>query len=119
MDFDESMMRKDKRFDSLNLADVEIFDTQGNGIYMGIGKTLNVSLSGLMFAIYDLNVPIQLTYRVKFLVSLEKGGEIVNLKGIIRWIHKNDSTQKIGVMYEPLTKKVYDALNKFLDQIEK
>lgn len=119
MDFNESMMRKDKRFDSLNLADVEIYDLQGNGIYMGMGKTLNLSLSGLLFEIYDLDVPIQLTYKVTFLVSLEKGGEILSLKGAIRWIHKDDSTQKIGVMFDPLTKKVYDALNKFLEQIGK
>lgn len=119
MDFDESMMRKDKRFDTMNLADVEIYDLQNNGIYMGMGKTLNLSLGGLLFEIYDLNVPIQLSYNVNFMISLEPGGDVISLKGKIRWIHKDDSTQKIGVQYDPLTKKVYDALDKFLDQNKK
>ena len=112
------MMRTDKRFDSMNLGDVEIYDLDNNGIYQGMGKTLNLSIGGLLFEIYE-EIPVQLNYRVHFIISLHDASEMVELKGIIRWLHYHDGKIKIGVKFIPLTKKTTEKLRNFLSSLRK
>ena len=116
MIFDDfKMIRKDKRFDSMNLTTVEIYDIKRNGIYQGMGKTLNLSIGGMLLEIYD-PIPVQLNYGIILQVSLS-GNNIVLVKGIIKWLHYYEGNIRIGMQFLPLTKKTSDKLTNFLKKM--
>lgn len=113
---DFKLLRRDKRFDSMNLSTVEIYDQNGNGIYQGMGKTMNLSLSGMLLEIYD-EIPVQLNYGINLEVSLHNQ-EIVRIKGIVRWLHSHEGNIRLGLQFLPLTKKISDKLTHFLTSLD-
>ncbi len=116
-DFDHyKMMRRDKRFETMNLVSIEIYDGKGNGIYQGMCKTLNLSMSGMLLEMYD-DTPLQLNYGINCEIGLH-GSEVISLKGIIRWLHSINDSITIGVQFLPLTKNTNDTLQLFLEQFK-
>ena len=109
---DFKLLRRDKRLESLNMTNVDIYDQNGNGIYQGMGKTLNLSMSGMLLEIYD-DIPVQLNYGISLEVSLHNE-QIVTVKGIVRWLHSHDGNITIGLQFLPLTCKVSDKIEHFL-----
>jgi hypothetical protein len=117
MIFDDfKMIRKDKRFGSMNLTTVEIYDIKRNGIYQGMGKTLNLSVGGMLLEIYD-QIPVQLNYGITLQVGLF-GSNIVLVKGIVKWLHYYEGNIRIGIQFLPLTKKISDKITNFLEKME-
>ncbi|MEZ4551138.1 MAG: PilZ domain-containing protein [Desulfobacterales bacterium] len=68
--------RKHERFDSLNLLSYVTLDSDGKEWNQGLGRTLNISESGLQL---ETNEPIQTKYILLISIGIED--ELVDIKG--------------------------------------
>jgi c-di-GMP-binding flagellar brake protein YcgR len=68
--------RRHQRIDSLNLLNYVQLDENDNAMTQGMGRTLNVSESGLLL---ETHVPIELNTMVLLTIGLEE--DLVDIKG--------------------------------------
>ena len=101
--------RKHARFNSLNLSYL-CLDEDDNIIKQGMGRTLNVSASGILLETY---FPIDASHNV--LLTLGLGEDIVDIKG--KAVHsrsREGGKYEIGIQFVDLDQHATDLLKKFI-----
>lgn len=104
--------RKHARFNSLNLSYL-CLDEDDNIIKQGMGRTLNVSASGILLETY---FPIDASHNV--LLTLGLGEDIVDIKG--KAVHsrsREGGKYEIGIQFVDLVGKNAETLQEYLTQI--
>ena len=77
--------RKHSRIDSLNLLNYLFSDESGGGTTQGMGRTLNVSESGILLETY---APIDVNSIISLTIGFEE--DVVDIKGRIIYTKEND-----------------------------
>ena len=101
--------RKHERIRSLNLSYI-CLDEQENIIKQGMGRTLNISESGILL---ETHFPIELQHVVQLTISLEE--DLLDLKG--KPVHVNSregGKYEIGIQFIDLDQHATDLLKKFI-----
>jgi len=108
--------RKHERIRSLNLSYI-CLDEDNNIVKQGMGRTLNISESGILL---ETNFPIESNHTIQLTISLEEDlldivGKAVHVRSI------NGGKYQIGIQVIDLDKDTAKLLNKFIDtrKIEK
>lgn len=106
--------RKHPRISSLNLSYV-CLDEKDKIIKQGMGRTLNVSESGILL---ETHFPIDESHRVTLTLGLEE--ELVDIKGHPVHIRTNDEGKyEVGIQFFESDKKARRSLKKFIDAFKK
>ena len=102
--------RKHARFNSLNLSYV-CLDENNQIIKQGMGRTLNVSESGILL---ETHFPIDKTHIVTLTLGL--GEDLVDIKGRPVHTRKNKGDKyEVGIEFIEPDKKARRSLKKFID----
>lgn len=108
--------RKHERIHSLNLSYI-CLDEDNNIVKQGMGRTLNISESGILL---ETHFPIESTHTIQLTISLEEDlldlvGKAVHVRSI------NGGKYQIGIQFTDLDNKAAKVLNKFIgtSEIEK
>lgn len=72
--------RKDPRIDTHNLISYVLLDERNNPVKQGMGRTLNISESGILL---ETHASIDPQYTVSFTISLED--EIMDIRGKVAY----------------------------------
>jgi c-di-GMP-binding flagellar brake protein YcgR len=108
--------RKHERIRSLNLSYI-CLDEDNNIVKQGMGRTLNISESGILL---ETHFPIESSHKIQLTISLEEDLLDINGKAVhVRSI--NGGKYQIGIQFIDLDKKAAKLLNKFIgtSEIEK
>jgi len=102
--------RKHERIRSLNLSYI-CLDEDNNIVKQGMGRTLNISESGILL---ETNFPIESNHTIQLTISLEEDlldivGKAVHVRSI------NGGKYQIGIQVIDLDKDTAKLLNKFID----
>ena len=102
--------RKDKRFDSLNLTYVCV-DDHGNIVQEGMGRTLNVSESGICLeTLFEIDTSHFLTVKI----ALED--DLVDIKGTVAFSRPgNEKSFETGVEFIEVDQQSRVVLHKFIE----
>jgi c-di-GMP-binding flagellar brake protein YcgR len=106
--------RKHARFNSLNLSYI-CLDENNEIIKQGMGRTLNVSESGILL---ETHFPIEETYIVTLTLGLKE--ELVEIKG--RPVHSSTNAEgkhEIGIEFLEPDGKTRKALKHFISTFQK
>jgi hypothetical protein len=102
--------RKHARISSLNLSYV-CLDENNQIIKQGMGRTLNVSESGLLL---ETHFPIDKTHTVTLTLGL--GEDLVDIKGRPIHTRKNEGDKyEVGIQFIESGQKANRSLKKFID----
>ncbi len=102
--------RKHSRIDSLNLLNYIFSDDSGSGSTQGMGRTLNVSESGILL---ETHTPID----VKSIISLTIGFEedVVDIKGRVVYTKENDrKMSESGIEFFDIDETARKILNRYI-----
>ena len=102
--------RKHARIDSLNLS-YFCLDENNQVIKQGMGRTLNVSESGILL---ETHYPIDDRHSITLTLGLEE--DLVDITG--RPVHtriNDDGKHEVGIEFLQLPEKVRKVLKKFID----
>ena len=106
--------RKHARISSLNLSYV-CLDEKDKIIKQGMGRTLNVSESGILL---ETHFPIDKIHMVTMTLGLEE--ELVDIKGRPVHTRTNDEGKyEVGIQFFEPDKKARRSLKKFIDAFKK
>ena len=101
--------RKHERIQSLNLSYI-CLDENANIIKQGMGRTLNISESGILL---ETHFPIEPEHVVQLTVSLEE--DLLDLKGKPVHVRSCDEGKfEVGIQFVDLDQKATDLLKKFI-----
>lgn len=101
--------RKHFRLDSLNLLHIAIYENDIL-IKQGIGRTLNVSESGIML---ETHFPIDQKNNVMVSIGLEE--DLVEIKGkVIHATQHNNDKYKIGIKFNKITKSDLEIVKRYI-----
>ncbi len=101
--------RKNYRLNSLNLLNIGVYEN-GSLIKQGIGRTLNVSESGILFESY---FPIKPESEVQLSIGLEE--DLVEIKGkVIHTMQDSARKYKIGIKFNKIKKLDFDVLKVYI-----
>ena len=103
--------RKHERIDSLNLSYL-CLDEDNNIIKQGMGRTLNISESGILL---ETHFPIESKHSIQLTISLEE--DLLDLKG--KAIHVRSlagGKYKIGIEFVDLDPESAEILKKFITE---
>ena len=101
--------RKHERIQSLNLSYI-CLDEDDNIIKQGMGRTLNISESGILL---ETHFPIATNHVVQLTVSLEE--DLLDLKGRPVHVRSRDKGKyEIGIEFVDLDQKASDLLKNFV-----
>ena len=101
--------RKHERIQSLNLSYI-CLDEDENIVKQGMGRTLNISESGILL---ETHFPIEPNHAVQLTISLEE--DLLDLKGKPVHIRSRDGGKyEIGVEFIELDQNACDLLKKFV-----
>jgi hypothetical protein len=101
--------RKHERIRSLNLSYI-CLDEEENVIKQGMGRTLNISESGILL---ETHFPIESQHVVQLTVSLEE--DLLDLKGKPVHVHsKEEGKYEIGIQFVDLDQHATDLLKNFI-----
>ena len=106
--------RKHARINSLNLSYI-CLDEENKKIKQGMGRTLNVSESGILL---ETNFPIDSKHIVLLTIGLEE--DIVDIRG--KAVHSKTNAQglyEVGIQFMDTDNKVNKTLKKFIDAVDK
>jgi hypothetical protein len=106
--------RKHARINSLNLSYI-CLDEQNTKVKQGMGRTLNVSESGILL---ETNFPIDSKHVVLLTIGLEE--DIVDIKG--RAVHSKTNAQglyEVGIQFMGTDNKANKTLKKFIRAVDK
>ena len=100
--------RKHHRIDSLNLLNYVQLDENGNAVNQGMGRTLNVSESGILL---ETHVPFELNTIVLLTIGLEE--DIVDIKGEV--VHskpgQEEEKYEAGIRFTALDETAHQILS--------
>lgn len=82
--------RKHERFDALNLLSYVAIDPDGKEWNQGMGRTLNISESGLQLETHE---PIDIKYTLLISIGIED--EVIEIKGKVAYTNRGE-----GKMFE-------------------
>ena len=105
--------RKHARFESLNLSYV-CLDENNEIIKQGMGRTLNLSESGILL---ETHFPIHKTHVVTLTLGL--GEDLIDIKG--RPVHTRTNTggkYEVGIEFTEPDQKACQALKKFVNAFQ-
>ena len=101
--------RKHERIKSLNLSYV-CLDEDENIIKQGMGRTLNISESGILL---ETHFPIEPNHIIQLTISLEE--DLLDLKGKPVHVSSNDEgVFEIGIQFIELDQDATNLLKKFV-----
>jgi hypothetical protein len=101
--------RKHERIQSLNLSYI-CLDEDQNIIKQGMGRTLNISESGILL---ETHFPIEPNHVVQLTISLEE--DLLDLKGKPVHVRSSDEGKyEIGIHFVELDQNASDLLKKFI-----
>ena len=106
--------RKHTRVNSLNLSYI-CLDEKNKKVKQGMGRTLNVSESGILL---ETNFPIDSKHIVLLTLGLEE--DIVDIKG--KAVHSKTNSKglyEVGIEFTETDKKAYKILKKFIQTVDK
>ena len=106
--------RKHARINSLNLSYI-CLDEKNKKIKQGMGRTLNVSESGILL---ETNFPIDSKHIVLLTIGLEE--DIVDIRG--KAVHSKTNAQglyEVGIQFMDTDNKVNKTLKKFINAVDK
>ncbi len=105
--------RKHARIDSLNLS-YFCLDENNQIIKQGMGRTLNVSESGILL---ETHFPIDEKHTVTLTLGLEE--DLIEIKG--RPVHSrtnDDGKHEVGIEFLKTNKKAFKMLKQFIDAFQ-
>ena len=101
--------RKHERIQSLNLSYICI-DEDENIVKQGMGRTLNLSETGILL---ETHFPIELIHVVQLTISLEE--DLLDIKGKPVHVRPRDQGKyEIGIQFIELDQSATDLLKKFV-----
>lgn len=101
--------RSQPRYDSLNLSYI-LVDEDGNFIEQSVGRTLNISESGI-----SLETHFETNTRQGLLLTIALEDELIELKGKIIYCRTGaDAMFETGVSFTELSEKDAGTLRKFI-----
>ena len=101
--------RKHTRISSLNLSYI-CLDENNKIVKQGMGRTLNVSESGMLL---ETHIPVDTRHTVKVTIGLEE--DIIELQGTPVHSKKNDNNLfEIGIKFQESDESVKKKLKKFI-----
>ncbi len=102
--------RKAPRIDSLNLISYVVYDESGNAIRQGMGRTLNISETGICLDTYKA-----LSRRQKVSLAIGLKDNVVNIIGLVVHVRKRKSGRfDNGIDFVEMDKNQQLVLDKFL-----
>ena len=102
--------RKHSRIDSLNLLNYIFSDESGSGSTQGMGRTLNVSESGILL---ETHTPIYINNIISLTIGLEE--DVVGIKGKIIYTKENDNKMfESGIEFFDVDDKARKTLKKYI-----
>jgi len=101
--------RKHERIQSLNLSYI-CLDEEENVIKQGMGRTLNISESGILL---ETHFPIESQHVVQLTISLEE--DLLDLKGKPVHVHsREEGKYEIGIQFVDLDQHAAALLKNFI-----
>jgi len=102
--------RTSRRFDSLNLLAYSVYDSDGAISKQGMGRTLNVSQSGVLL---ETHQPMDINQRVDLTLGLEE--DLVDIKGIAVYSREGKEGRfETGIRFEEIDDKQKKVLDAFI-----
>ena len=106
--------RKHARISSLNLSYI-CLDENNKIVKQGMGRTLNVSESGMLL---ESHIPVDTRHTVKVTIGLEE--DMIELQGSPVHSNKNDNNLfEIGIKFQESDESVKKKLKKFIKAFNK
>ena len=101
--------RKHERIHSLNLSYI-CLDEDENVVKQGMGRTLNISESGILL---ETHFPVEPNHVVQLTISLEE--DLLDLKGKPVHVRSSDKGKyEVGIQFVELDQNASDLLKKFV-----
>ena len=101
--------RKHERIQSLNLSYI-CLDEDQNIVKQGMGRTLNISESGILL---ETHFPIELKHTIRLTISLEE--DLLDIEGAPVHVRETDGGKyQIGIQFVDLDDDAADTLKKFI-----
>ena len=101
--------RKHERIHSLNLSYI-CLDEDENVVKQGMGRTLNISESGILL---ETHFPVEPNHVVQLTISLEE--DLLDLKGKPVHVRSSDEGKyEVGIQFVELDQNASDLLKKFV-----
>ncbi len=104
--------RKHERIQSLNLSYL-CLDENNNIVKQGMGRTLNISESGILL---ETHFPIESKHSIQLTISLEE--DLLDIKGKAIHVKSIDGGKKyqIGIQFVDLDSAAADILKEFISE---
>jgi len=104
--------RKHARYDSLNLLSYVCIDSEGKEWNQGMGRTLNISESGLQLETHE---PIEIKYELLISIGIED--EVVDIKGIVVYTNRGqDDKFEAGIEFSEVKQDALVVLRKYISE---
>jgi len=102
--------RRHARVNSLNLLSYACFDEQDQSVGQGMGRTLNVSESGILL---ETHAPLDTGCSITLSVGIED--DLVDIKGRVVFSKKNETEQyESGIEFTEIDETSNSILSKFI-----
>ncbi len=106
--------RKHKRINALNLSHIAVNDRE-NAVRQAIGRTLNVSESGILL---ETHFPIQSDQTVSLTVGIEE--ELVDIQGqVIHLLNGETGKFEMGIKFTDVGEEGINAIREFITKFRK
>jgi hypothetical protein len=107
--------RKHERVGALNLLSYVSMDSEGKEWNQGMGRTLNISESGLQL---ETNEPIQTKYILLISIGIED--QLVDIKGKVVYTNRGDSGMfEAGIEFIEVKPEALMVLKKYISEFNK
>lgn len=101
--------------DSLNLLAYTCFDPDGNTVEQGMGRTLNVSESGILL---ETNIEFEEENRMSVTIAIEE--TLVEISGtIIRSQKNSDNMFESGIQFSEINPQQFKVLKTYIIAFQK
>jgi len=107
--------RKHERVDALNLLSYVTIDSDGKEWNQGMGRTLNISESGLQL---ETNEPIQTQYVLLISIGIED--QLVDIKGKVVYTNRGDAGMfETGIEFIEVKPDAMTVLKRYINEFNK
>lgn len=104
--------RKHARYDSLNLLSYVCLDSEGKEWNQGMGRTLNISESGLQLETHE---PIDPQYILLLSIGIED--EVVDIKGNVVYCNRGEKNMfESGIEFSSVKEEALVVLRKYISE---
>ncbi len=106
--------RRHTRIDSLNLLAFTCFDNDGNMMEQGMGRTLNVSISGILL---ETNVALEAECSVSITIAIEEN--LVDIQGfVVRSRPNTENMFESGIRFSDVSEREKEVIHAYIDMFE-